>query len=287
MSGTRALTSILVSISIPTVRNSTHPSRWTSLQTIRIHFSEFQTAAIQVEAKLLEFESFESDDFRIDLEQLDQYLTQFKPKIFSLCNPNSPTGGYLGPEAISGLATRHPYTLILLDESFLSLSIHHQAQDAKYPANVVRIVSLTKDYAIAGIRLGYALGSPELLNKMKAEIPSWSVNALAQKIGITLFDDKNFLDRSRHSIFRDKVLVEASFRERSVRYIPGTTVFCMFKHPYKDLSQALLDDHKILIRSCDSYGLSQWYRIAIRPEIEMQRFFKALDSVNEGLEERR
>lgn len=250
---------------------------------IKPSFSEFQSAARQCDAELSVYETFEVDDFTINPEKLDQHLTELKPKVFSLCNPNSPTGTYLQPDVINYLASRHPDTIILLDESFLSLSLHYQAQSADYQTNVVRIISLTKDHAIAGIRLGYAMGSESLLSKMSAEIPNWSVNALAQKIGMKIFEDKNFLDRSREFVFRDKIFVATSFQERSIHYLPGTTVFCMFKHPQEDLIQILLDEHKILIRSCESYGLKQWYRIAVRPRVEMQRFFNALDSLNSRL----
>jgi histidinol-phosphate/aromatic aminotransferase/cobyric acid decarboxylase-like protein len=246
---------------------------------IKPSFSEFQTAVPRTGAELIEFESLEGDDFAIDFDKLDLCLSTVKPKVFSLCNPNSPTGSYLKPEIINCLASRHPETIFLLDESFLSLSVHHQALHAEYRSNVLRIVSLTKDHSIAGIRLGFAMGSEAYLQKMSAEIPNWSVNALAQKTGMKIFEDKTFLDRSREFIFRDKIFVEAAFQERSMRYLSGSTVFCMFKHKEAELSRLMLEDHKILIRSCESYGLKGWYRIAIRPRNDMQRFFTALDAV--------
>ncbi len=242
-------------------------------------FSEFSSAVNQLGRGLAEFMLKERNDFHLSPEELDHRLAQHRPRVLYLCNPNSPTGGYLEPSVINCLALLHPGCLILLDESFLSLSLHHQKADAVYERNVVRIVSLTKDHAIAGLRLGYCFGAEGLIQKIRAEIPPWNVNVFAQKLGERLFDDKKFVERSRDFIFRDKAWLEAELDLRRIRRLPSSTVFLMFQDDCPGLQQILLRDHHVLIRCCESYGFPDWYRIAVRPRTDMQRFLAAYDHI--------
>ncbi|MBC7531399.1 MAG: histidinol-phosphate aminotransferase family protein [Oligoflexus sp.] len=249
---------------------------------IKPSFGEFAAAVKQLGRDLIEYETRERDGFQIVQEELDAFLDNVKPRVLYLCNPNSPSGTFLEPDVIDCLAARHLDCLILLDESFLSLSQQHHKAEAQYRDNVIRIVSLTKDHAIAAIRLGYAMGATHLIEEIRAEIPVWSVNALAQKIGAQLFEDKSFLERSREFIFRDKATLEAELDLRKIHRLPSQTVFVMFKDETPQLAERLFEEHQILIRPCQSYGLDSWYRIAVRPRIDMQRFFSAYDQIKDS-----
>ena len=242
-------------------------------------FSEFGAAVQKTGHRIIDFKVTERDNFILSTEALDQKLSSLKPKVLSFSNPNSPTGGYIEPTVISCLADLHPDCIFLLDESFLSLSHHHQKMGVQYPPNVLRVVSLTKDYAIAGIRLGFALGEASLMQRIASQIPPWNVNVMAQKVGEGLYEDKKFLERSRDFIFRDKVWLEAQFDIRRIRRLQSATVFIMFKEDTPLFVERLFHEHKIFIRSCASYGFADWYRIAVRPRTDMHRFFNAYDLI--------
>lgn len=239
-------------------------------------FCEFESAAKQrgVECVVLESE----EDFRFCPSKLADRMGKTRPKLLSLCNPNSPSGLYLDVKVIQDLARTYPDILILLDESFLSLSDHHAEVEQRYPRNVVRIVSLTKDHAIPGLRLGYAVGYSALIAAMADELPSWNVNGLAQHVGLFLLGQKDFLATCRERIFADRRALEESLRERRIPFIPSSTCFLMLRGTQTQ-AERLWTEHEINVRTCASYGLADWWRIAVRPLPIQERFFAALDAL--------
>jgi histidinol-phosphate/aromatic aminotransferase/cobyric acid decarboxylase-like protein len=97
-----------------------------------------------------------------------------------LCTPNNPTGAYVSSGEVSELARALPDTVLVVDQSFLALSDHADDAFAVLPDNVLVVRSLTKDFALAGLRIGLLLGSRELVAKVEAARPTWSTSAPAQ-----------------------------------------------------------------------------------------------------------
>lgn len=243
---------------------------------IRPTFSELESAARQRGVTCIALDC--DSTFHYSPRDLAELIHRVQPKVVSLCNPNSPTGLYTEATDIQEIAAAFPDILILLDESFLSLSDHHGRWTETYPDNVVRIVSLTKDHAIPGLRLGFALGSRPHIRALAAELPSWNVNGLAQDIGLFLFERKDYLDDCRKRIFRDRNRLQAALEERDIPYIPSSSCFLMMRGT-NELADRLAKHADIHVRSCASYGYPEWWRIAVRPPSIQDRFFAALDAL--------
>jgi threonine-phosphate decarboxylase len=116
-------------------------------------------------------------------------------------NPNNPTGRLWPPGSLAGWAEAFPKTLFIIDEAFLpfrSDELRHTLVPAvsRLP-NVIVLRSLTKLYTLPGLRLGYAVASPELISRLREEIVPWSVNALAQVAGLVALRDAPFLAQTR------------------------------------------------------------------------------------------
>lgn len=113
-----------------------------------------------------------------------------------LCNPNNPTGQLWQREQLTGWIAAHPQTLFVVDEAFLPF-VEAEAEHSLVPLlpqlnNAVVLRSLTKYYGLPGLRLGYAVTTPGLAERLRKQLPTWSVNALAQVAGRAALDDPDF-----------------------------------------------------------------------------------------------
>ena len=249
-------------------------------------YSEFARAASATLAQAAPLAFTPESYGLLSEDSLLAHIDASQTNLVYLCNPNSPTGAYIEPELIEGLLAKRPDLIVVLDESFLSLSHHHAAASRIYPPQVLRIVSLTKDFALAGLRIGYARGAPALIARLQAEIPTWSVNALAQAAGLWCLQHENFLTHSRTLMLADARALREALLQRQLGPGPllasSSTIFMMVAIPEASArAQKLLLEQRILVRSCASYGYPGYWRIAARPAVEREQFLRALDLVLE------
>lgn len=241
-------------------------------------FSEFSLAAARCGAIGIRFDARPEDHFQWSLSALAQAISKHKPTLVVLCNPCSPTGFYQDQSELLQMTKDFPQTFFLIDHSFLSLSRWHGEAEYVWPDHVLRLVSLTKDYALAGLRLGYALGGQDLMTRIQAEIPTWSVNSLAQAAGLWICEHSERLAAPRENLFSDHRAMEAELQQRKLSYCPSSTLFTMLRPPHaQSLQEKLWQNHQIIVRSCRSYGLPDWWRLAACPAPSRKRFWTAFD----------
>jgi histidinol-phosphate/aromatic aminotransferase/cobyric acid decarboxylase-like protein len=243
------------------------------------NYSEFTRAALRTGAERIVFRASEKNNFQWTLSDLNEAIEAHNPTLLLLSNPCSPTGFFQDMRGLHLLAAEYPRTLFCFDHSFLSLSPHWRcASLLEWAPNVLRFHSLTKDFSIAGLRLGYMEAHPYLLREIALEIPTWSVNNLAQAAGLWIVEHHERLTRSRELLLNDHQLLEAGLQQRSLPYVPSQTIFTLFQpRNAESLIGRFWNQHRILVRSCASYDLPHWIRVAARPQTELQRFWKALD----------
>jgi threonine-phosphate decarboxylase len=114
-----------------------------------------------------------------------------------LCNPNNPTGGLWPSGSLLPWALRYPQTAFVVDEAFLPFrddeAAHTLVGACGGLPNLVVLRSLTKIYALAGLRLGYAVAGPALAGRLREQVVPWSVNAVAQAAGVLALDNDGVL----------------------------------------------------------------------------------------------
>lgn len=123
-----------------------------------------------------------------------------KIDVLILCNPNNPTGKYYDGITMKNLLEKCEKLSIdvVVDEAYVDfLQVRHQALDIHRHKNLYVIRSLTKNYHLSGVRLGYVISTKEKIQKIEKIQPTWSVNALAQKVGLFFLKDKEFLKRTK------------------------------------------------------------------------------------------
>ena len=209
-----------------------------------------------------------------------------------LCNPNNPTGSVIPKEVLTKTIEDNPETIFVIDQSygfFTREPLLSAAEAVAYP-NVIQLHSMTKRYAMPGIRLGYITADPQLLQSIRAVRMPWSVNALAIEAGLYLCEHPETAP-----IDLDALLAEARRLSCALNAIPGITAepsqthffLChLAKGSAADLKQWLAEKHGILIRDASNFeGLDAGhFRIATQTPAENDALVEA---VRTYLEERR
>ena len=194
-----------------------------------------------------------------------------------ICNPNNPTGNLLLRRDILTMADRCSGGYLFVDEAFIDLSDPAQSvADVPDPALFV-LRSLTKCFAVPGIRFGYAFGDPDLIRKVETIRPPWSVNTFAEQYAIAAFRIYDQLKSSRRKIARERAWLERELSRFTLTINPSAVNFLLLTFPFDagPLCTRMLEGG-ILVRDCHSFGLPNSVRIAIRTRAENRTLVEVL-----------
>jgi threonine-phosphate decarboxylase len=202
------------------------------------------------------------------------------PRVKFLCNPNNPTGALRNRENLASVLDRcrERGTVLFLDEAFIELSDDPSSSlSGLRDPNLFVLRSLTKCFAVPGIRFGYGFGDPDLVARMEVARPPWSVNAFAEQVALEAFRQFDGLERSREEIMREREWLCTRLQEFPVSITPSQANFLLltFRTDVSPLCRDLLDQG-ILVRDCHSFGLPCSIRIAVRTREENNQCIEAL-----------
>ncbi|PDW03834.1 pyridoxal phosphate-dependent aminotransferase [Candidatus Viridilinea mediisalina] len=213
------------------------------------------------------------------LEGLDATLERLRPQLTWLCVPNNPTGDDLDATLLVALAQRCAAYggYVLLDRSYAALRRGGLQEHPlpPLPPNVLQLYSLTKSYALAGLRLGYLLGAGELLERIASYQPTWSVNSAAQAAGLVALGDATFLSDSVPRLWAASDALLAGFRALGLHVRRAALPFMLVESGSGAATRAALLRQGLLVRDCSSFGLPTWVRIAPRQPTANQRLLAA------------
>lgn len=246
-------------------------------------FSEYESASRLCGAKL---QFFISMDLQADLEKFMRKIP--RNGLVFLCNPNNPTGKLIPKHVMLQIikSAKAKSAIVFVDECFMELAMtQNQSVINLIPKfdNLFVLRSLTKSFGLAGLRLGYGVGSKTLISILdRIKIP-WSVNGLAQEAGIAALDDKMFLAKTQQLIKKEsQFLIDSISRIGDFSCYDTNTNFILIKtkQPSKILQKKLLHLN-ILVRDCSNFrGLDNHHiRIAVRTHKENQQLVSALEHI--------
>ena len=165
-------------------------------------YADYAAAAGLAGKTVVKFPLREEDGFRLDMAVLEGALLGNEMVFVGL--PNNPTGLCFASDALRSLALRHPKTVFIVDEAFADFAPGLDRLIADRPPNVLVVVSLTKFYAIPGLRIGFAVGSPATAVAIRDLILPWSVNSLAQAVGAAGLADDDYAQRTRAFVVAER-----------------------------------------------------------------------------------
>ncbi|MCL2550044.1 MAG: aminotransferase class I/II-fold pyridoxal phosphate-dependent enzyme [Methanimicrococcus sp.] len=225
----------------------------------------------------------------------EEELNEIGAKIFFVCNPNNPTAVLRKKEQLIELAEkcRKTGTVLFMDEAFIELadpaqSICELIHDNKY---LFIMRSLTKDFEIPGIRLGFGAAHPEIAGALNNARLSWNLSPLQENVAAALLSMEGGIHSDYLQKSRALILTEANFLKTELSKIwgvkPGaaTTNFLLVDISERTVKSTELAErfakNGILIRNCISFkGLGENYiRIAVRTRPENERFIKTVSVV--------
>lgn len=205
-------------------------------------------------------------------------------RMFWLCNPNNPTGRVLDKGYLRNLIEQNPNVCFVIDQSYESFTLaplFTAAEAAEFP-HVLLLHSLTKRYAMPGLRLGYVTGCSMLLDRLRTHRMPWSVNQLAIEAGIYL------LEHPQEAPMDVAVYLQETARLRTELERLGTLevwdtqthfmLVCMRFGKVSALKDYLANEHGILIRDASNFdGLNErFFRIATQTPDENNHLIKAI-----------
>ena len=214
----------------------------------------------------------------------DGYLLPEEIRMLWLCNPNNPTGTVVNKEYLTELIERNSQVCFIIDQSYEYFTLQPlftPREAAEYP-NVLLLHSMTKRYAVPGLRLGYITGDAGLLSRLRTHRMPWSVNRLAIEAGLHLLehDVPNPLDVLAY-LQETTRLRDALEHLGSLEVWTTETHFMLVRLRFgraSALKEYLANEHGILIRDASNFeGLDEhFFRIATQTPEENDRLVEAI-----------
>lgn len=195
------------------------------------------------------------------------------PALLFVCRPSNPCLVSPPRDFVAALAARHPRTLVVVDEAFLPMFGDGDGVEPIPPApNVAVLRSLTKVFALPGLRIGYLLAAPAVAAAVQACLPSWNVSAPAQAAGIVaarLLPDE--APRVRAAVTALRRALADGLATVGLQHAGAGGPFLLYQRPDAAALCAALAERGVRLRHLASFGLADHVRIGVRPVPEQQR----------------
>ena len=195
----------------------------------------------------------------------------------------NPAGVYLDRGDVSVLAdaASSAGSLLVVDEAYLSFVENPwDSLELLERANLILVRSMTKDYAQTALRLGYALASEDVVSRLRAYQPDWSVNGLAQKAGISALEDTGYLPRAKEAVRSAKKYLRTELGRMGLEVPRSEANFLLVKVGDAPKWRSLLLAKGMVVRDCTSFGLPEYIRVGIRAMEDCQRLVAAIAAVS-------
>jgi threonine-phosphate decarboxylase len=258
--------------------------KWKNVLLVTPAFSEYENA---------QESTGREDGFELDVEGLLLTLTQGYDALY-LCNPNNPTGILAERRDLLRVLARTEEEKVwfILDEAFIDFVPKESLlSEAPGSSRLIILRSLTKFYALPGLRAGYLVSNPEVVREFSLAQEPWTVNALAQLAATESLRDKAFAERTLESIGREREDLTHGLRSIPgfIPYPSAANYLLVQLHPSLNLTAGELGERLlsrgILIRDCRSFHHlgPYFFRIAVRTRKENQTLLKALRQIHKEI----
>lgn len=224
-----------------------------------------------IEARLVPLKKYGFDEEGVSA-QADE-----RTKIIFICNPNNPTGSYWSKARLEAfLARTAGRSIVVVDEAYSEFC---QAPDypngveliERFP-NLVVFRTFSKMYALAGLRIGYLVGSPEVVDVVRRTCVVYSVNSMAQEAALAaLADDEDHILRTREMVAAGREFLRRELTGLGLKLVIGEGNFIMARLPLSDtyMYQKLMT-RGVMVRSMTSFRFPNWIRITIADNEALQ-----------------
>ena len=213
---------------------------------------------------------------------------QFNSDLAFICNPNNPNGAILKTKEIEQLLNQFPQTHFIIDEAYIEFT---NAIESSMPLiashnNLSIVRSLTKTFAIPGMRLGYLVSNSNFISELLAIKMPWTVNTMAIEAGKYIFENYESLSFDISELLKETEEFKASID--AIDYLevaPGFTTYFLVKlnkGTASELKKHLAESHQLLIRDATNFTTLQgeYIRLAVQSDFANKTLIRALKKWN-------
>ncbi|MBB5191380.1 histidinol-phosphate aminotransferase [Silvimonas terrae] len=201
-----------------------------------------------------------------------------------IANPNAPTGIALTAAEIETLLQAHPDQVVVIDEAYIDFGGETVIPLIKRYPNLLVIQTLSKSRSLAGLRIGFAVGHPDLieaLDRVKNSFNSYPLDRLAIAAGVAAYEDETHFQRTTQAVMETRTNLVAGLTLLGFDVLPSATNFVFARHPRHDAAKLAADlrAKAILVRHFKQPRIDQYLRISIGTDAECEALVNALQDL--------
>jgi len=222
-----------------------------------------------------------SPDFQQDLEAMLDAITP-KTRIVFIPNPNNPTGALISQREIDRFMSRVSENIIVVfDEAYFEFLDHppNTLQFVRDDRNVVVLRTFSKIHGLAGLRVGYGVARPDLIEVLHKTRQPFNINSIAQAGALAALKDEAHQRETKRVIDEGFAYLQEQFTEMKVRFVPGVANFLMVNVGDGPAVFQKLLARKVIVRPLKGYNLSEWVRISVGTMEQNRKCIAALKQI--------
>lgn len=198
-------------------------------------------------------------------------------------NPNAPTGLCLGLADIARIAQANPDIPVVVDEAYVDFGAESATSLIAQHPNLVTVHTFSKSRSLAGLRVGFAMASADIvdgLNRVKDSFNSYPLDMLAQAGAVAAIDDEAWFRQTCQAVIDARESLTTDLQELGFQVLPSSTNFVFVQHPQHDAAgiAAALRQQGVLVRHFDKPRIRQFLRITVGTPDECRRLLDCLAS---------
>lgn len=223
-------------------------------------------------AEVICFDLYKEEGFRVDTDLFITQVLAKRPDLVVIVNPNSPTGQHWPPRELIRFLDGLPGSVrIVIDETYIEYAGCSQSleKEACKRPNFVVLKSMSKVYALSGMRVGYLVADASIIRSLVKWLPPWAVSLPAQVAAVEALSDDSYYDRR----YQETHLLREEFvcnlrRNSQIRVYPSTTNLVLIET--QSSAQKIVEDMRefnVFVRNCDSMSVrfvDRFLRIAVK-----------------------
>ncbi len=199
-------------------------------------------------------------------------------------NPNAPTGHALPAAEIEQLVAAHPDQVVVVDEAYIDFGGETVVPLVKKYPNLLVVQTLSKSRSLAGLRVGFAIGSPELIEalvRVKDSFNSYPLDRVAQAGAAAAIDDVEYFEATCKAVIHNREMLVADLEKLGFEVIPSAANFVFARHPQRDAAELAkaLRERAIIVRHFKQPRIEQFLRISIGTDAECAALTRALGEI--------
>ena len=221
------------------------------------------------------------------VHDLDAMLAAITPetRLVAICNPNNPTGTMVSSEVIDAFIEKLPdHVVAIFDEAYFEVMPEEMKPDVlKHiragKENVIVLRTFSKAYGLAGLRIGYAVAHPELINLLNKVRQPFNVSAMAQAATMAALDDVTHIVETREMVSQGLEFFERELPKLGIETVPSGANFILVKTGKGREVFEALQKRQVIVRPMDPYGLPDYIRITVGTPEQNQTVLSALKEI--------